>query len=122
MAERTHEQLRTIRWTLLEAQDRLRAEVRLSRAEPFGIRLLLALTLWVLIQLVALAAHIISLPITLTRSPQASFALIARRRGDTFVESYSHFKRTVLFIVGLVIVTTVAATLAFLTAVLLSRR
>lgn len=93
-----HERLQRIRWSLLHERDRLAAAgQQAARTRTLLVRFLLNLTV-----------YLVSVPIYLTRSPQAGFTKYARRRGDTYVESYIGFKRTARLTVGIVIVTILA--------------
>ncbi|MBI4426254.1 MAG: hypothetical protein HY567_01650 [Candidatus Kerfeldbacteria bacterium] len=95
-----HRRLRRIRWTLLDARDRLIAHQRPS------------LRRWIAAVSLGITIHLISLPIYLTRYPQTNFARYARRRETTYTDSYARFKQIVQFTIGLVLVSIVAVTLA----------
>lgn len=107
-----HERLRRIRWTLLGVRDRLTAESHNLAGHSLAARLVVIPALRVLQLLLSVAVYLLSFPIFLTRTPQTSFSLYARRRNDTYIDSYAKFKQTVQFTIGLLLVSIVAVALA----------
>jgi hypothetical protein len=95
-----HPRLRQTRWSLLDARDRLK-----TQPPPRFRRWIATVALGVII-------HLMSIPIYLTRHPQANFEQYARRREMTYVDSYARFKQAVQFTFGLVAVSIVAISLA----------
>ncbi|MBI4092417.1 MAG: hypothetical protein HY420_00665 [Candidatus Kerfeldbacteria bacterium] len=107
-----HSRLRQIRWILLDVYDRLVVERRHAAAQPTVSHLAMIPFLWALQVILGLIVNLVSVPLYLTGAPQATFPRYARRRGDTYLDSYAKFKRAAQFTVGVIIVTIVAVTLA----------
>ena len=103
---------------LLDARDGLARERQRITRQPLIIRLPLAITLGILHLLLGLTIYVFSLPIYITRSPQTKFPLYARRRGDTYIDSYNRFRQTAQFTLALIAVIVAAVILGVISATL----
>lgn len=104
---------------MLGAADQLRLlRAAAAREAPLG-RVLTVLSATLLLVGVEVLTNLLSIPVYLLGSPQKSFPLAARRQGQTYRDSYVRYKHAVLFTLGLIIVTILAAASAFLVAVVI---
>lgn len=101
-------QLRQLRWRLLNAVDRTRVGQQRKLQLPLGDRVVLGPILFLIRVLLLIAVHLISIRIYLTRSPQTAFNLYARRRGKTYVDSYTVFRRNAQMTLAVVVISLVA--------------
>ncbi len=99
-----------IRWSLLDARDRLRE----TRPQTFRSDLArLSLTLII---------YLFSIPIYLTPRAQNGFSRYARRREGVYVDSYSRFKKNAQWTIGAAVVTIIAVGLATTAATFLRKK
>lgn len=119
---RPNVRLRNIRWSLLNANERLEAEQRRVGGYPLARRLLLAPTFWALRAGLAMVTNLLSLPIYVTRNTPTRFAAYARQRQDTYVDSYTRFQSNARWTIGFFLVTVVAVVSAMTLAALLRDR
>ncbi|MBI4414806.1 MAG: ABC transporter substrate-binding protein [Candidatus Kerfeldbacteria bacterium] len=114
---RTLSSIRRLRWALLDAIDGLRAVPGQTGELPFFVRGLLRLGLWIGRLGLAIILQVLSAPVYLSGTPQKSFSLYARRRGDRYIDSYTSYLRGVQFWVGVCLVTIIAVTLGLVAAI-----
>jgi hypothetical protein len=111
--------LRHIRWRLLDLIDRLKI-VRQSNNQPLYKRFPIIVGLRVSQLIIELLVNMLSIPIYFTmRQPQITFSLYARRKGDTYIDSYIRFIRNAEFTISVILVTIVAVFLAIVSATFL---
>ncbi len=111
--------LRDIRWTLLETSERLRSESQLISKYPLAARVIIIPAFWFLRGGLALVTNLLSLPIYVTRNTPAHFATYARRRGETYVDSYVLFNKSARWTISLIVVTIIVGGLAVASATFL---
>lgn len=107
---------------LLETGDSLKAGTKKIAPSPFVIRLFLVPTFWVMRGGLVLVNNLLSLPMYLTRNTPASFSTYARRRGDTYIDSYARFKKNAQWTVGVTVVSIVAVIVAATSATYLRNK